>query len=46
MLELLYKLGFTKYIDYKIVGHYYERSEGNISKLKHTKKYYIKKKHK
>ena len=28
MLKLLYKLGFKKYIDYRIVGDYYDTVNG------------------
>lgn len=42
MLKLLYKLGFKKYIDYRIVGDYYDTVNG-VKFKKYIKKYYIKK---
>ena len=43
MFRTLYLLGFTKRIDYKIVGTYLEQIGENHYKTKHIKKYYIKK---
>lgn len=44
MLELLYKLGFQKYIDYRIVGDYLDTDDGVHYTKKYIKKYYLKKK--
>lgn len=44
MLELLYKLGFRKYIDYHIVGDYLDTDDGVHYIKKYIKKYYLKKK--
>lgn len=43
MLGLLYKLGFRKHIDYRIVGEYYDTKDGVRFKKRYNKKYYIKK---
>lgn len=43
MLRILYLLGFTKWIDYKIIGTYLEQIGDNHYETKHIKKYYFKK---
>ena len=43
MLKLLYKLGFRKYIDYRIIGEYYDTDDGVHFVKKYNKKYFIKK---
>lgn len=42
MLGLLYKLGLKKYIDYRIVGEYYDSADGMHYTRKFVKKYYLK----
>lgn len=44
MLKLLYRLGFTKHIDYRIVGDYLDTEDGIHYTKKYIKKYYLKKK--
>lgn len=43
MLRILYLLGFTKHIDYEIVGTYLDKINDNHYETKHIRKYYIKK---
>lgn len=42
MLALLYKLGFRKFIDYRITGDYLDTADGIHYQKKYIRKYYIK----
>ncbi len=42
MLRLLYKLGFRRLIDYRIVGDYLDTDDGIHYQKKYIRKYYIK----
>lgn len=42
MLGLLYRLGFRKLIDYRIIGDYLDTEDGIYYQKKYIRKYYIK----
>lgn len=42
MLALLYKLGFRKFIDYRIIGDYLDTEDSIHYQKKYIRKYYIK----
>lgn len=46
MLKWLYNHGFKDFIDYDIVGEYYDRNDKGHLVKKYNKKYYIKRRRK
>ncbi len=43
ILKFLYEHGFKEFIDYEIIGEYYDSKDGVVYEKKYNKRYFLRK---